>query len=348
MRIISIANQKGGCGKTTTAINLSACLASKGRRVLLVDMDPQGHCGLGLNVAIESLQRTIYHALCAPETLFHTFKEVAIPVTDHFDLAPADVTLSKFEQEMAMAPGREMRLRRLIQQAWTGYDYIVIDCPPSLGLLTFNSLMASGEIIIPIEMSLFALHGTARLLEIIDMVRAKTGHGVAVRVLPTLFDRRLKIAREVLQDIEKHFKGSMFRTLINDNVYLREAAGYGKPVIDYAPKSRGATEYLALAEEVLEDEGRFATPLMGVERKFVFHAPFARSVRVVGTFNEWTADDASLMEKLEEGLWSKVIRLPPGEHQYKFIVDDTWMEDRDNPDAVQDPYGGKNSIINVN
>lgn len=348
MRTIAVANQKGGCGKTTTAINLSACLASKGRRVLLIDMDPQGHCGMGLNVVIDLIQKTIYDALRESGNGGPNLGEIAIAMNETFHLIPANIHLSKFEQEMAMSPGREMRLKRVVDRLWGLQDYVIIDCPPSLGLLTFNSLIAAAEVIIPIEMGLFALHGTARLLEIIDLVRVKTGHRIGAKVLPTMVDKRTRIAREVLEEIESHFQGAMYRTRIHANVHLREAAGHGRPVCDFAPQSQGAADYLALAEEVLEEEERLAASAAGTERKFTFHAPGARTVRIVGTFNDWTPDDASLMEKLEEGLWTKIVRLPPGEHQYKFIVDDRWVEDEANPRVVEDPYGGRNSVINVN
>ena len=151
-------------------------------------------------------------------------------------------------------PGRETRLKETIEGLYQHYDYIIIDCPPSLGLLTFNSLMASLEVFIPIEMGLFSLHGTGKLLEILDLVRKKTAHEIRVKVIATMFDGRTRIAKEILEDMEKHFRSSMFQTVINSNVKLREAAGFGKSIVDYARKSIGYRDYMALAKEVLAEE----------------------------------------------------------------------------------------------
>jgi chromosome partitioning protein len=254
MRVIAIANQKGGCGKTTTAINLSASLARNGRKVLLIDMDPQGHAGKGLDVENDETKPTIYNVFCNFEGKNNTLDHVTRQIGENFFIAPSNLSLSIIEQVLSMTDGRETRLKQAIERSRQSYDYIVIDCPPSLGLLTFNSLMASSEVFIPIDMGFFSLHGTSRLLSIVDMVRNKTGHAIRAKFIATQYDRRTKISDEILSDIRNHFKHSMFTTLINSNVKLREAARAGKSIIEYEKRCAGYRDYMALAEEVIREE----------------------------------------------------------------------------------------------
>jgi chromosome partitioning protein len=359
MRIIAIANQKGGCGKTTTAINLSACLAQKGRKVLLIDMDPQGHSGLGLDVETADLDRTLGDVLGDIEGSTIPLRDVIVQVDESLHIAPSNIAMSAFEQRMSMVPGRETKLGEALMGVCRDYDYMIIDCPPSLGLLTFNALMASKEVIIPIEMGFYSLHGTGKLLEIIDLVRERTGHEVTVKAVATMYDRRTRIANEVLQDVKEHFQDSVFKTIINRNVKLRESAGFGKSIIAHDDKSQGFQDYMALTEEVLNDEKaldiipplyleRRESQEVEVRKRFVFHAPEAKSVRIVGSFNNWLPNDSYLMERNSDGLWSKELSLPPGTHQYKFIVDDRWVEDKNNPKLADDPFGGRNSVVEVN
>ena len=359
MRVISIANQKGGCGKTTTAINLSACLSLKKRKVLLIDLDPQGHSATGLNIDTDTLEKTVHHALGNAEGTRIGLDEVTVKVAENFDIAPSNMGLSLFEQNLSMIKGREARLRKAIEGLDPLYDYVIIDCPPSLGLLTFNALMASREVFIPIEMGLFSLHGTGKLMEILELVRAKTEHEIRIRVIATMFDRRTRIAKEILKDIRDHFKGKMFRSVINTNVKLREAPGFGKSIVDYARNSKGCVDYVALANEVLKEEKILGAvkstrqkkrPSQQKHRKtqFLFHSPRASRVQIVGNFNNWAQSEDYYMQRREDGTWSKEIILAPGVYQYKFLVDDKWMEDQNNPNFIEDPFGGRNSVVEVN
>ncbi len=358
MRVISIANQKGGCGKTTTAINLSACLSLKRRKVLLIDLDPQGHSATGLNIDTDTLEKTVHHALGNAEGTRLGLDEVNIKIAENLDVAPSNIGLSTFEHNLSKIKGRETRLREAIEDLNQPYDYIIIDCPPSLGLLTFNALMASREVFIPIEMGLFSLHGTGKLMEILELVRDKTEHEIRIKVIATMFDRRTRIAKEILKEIRDHFKGRMFRTPINTNVKLREAPGFGKSVVEYARNSKGCADYLALANEVLREEKilrevksvkQKKTPRQRKHRKtqFLFHDPGASRVQIVGNFNNWAQSEDYYMQRREDGTWSKEIILAPGVYQYKFLVDDEWMEDKNNPNVIEDPFGGRNSIIEV-
>jgi chromosome partitioning protein len=358
MRTISIANQKGGCGKTTTAINLSACLAHRGKKVLLIDMDPQGHAGLGLNINSDEKENTIFDILCPSNGGQLTLTDISENITENFDLVPADISLSIFDQHLSMVEGRENRLKQAINKVDQGYDIILIDCPPSLGLLTFNSLIASNEVIVPIEMSLFSLHGISKLLEIIDVVKKKAGHEMHVKVFGTMVDIRTRISREVLDEMRDHFDDMMFDTFIRSNVTLKEAAGFGKSILDYSQKASGFEDYMKLAEEVLSEEGMVGDewfkeedePFIlktGSEKQFAIHAPDAESVKLAGNFNNWAPTDEFLMERDERGTWTKRVHLKPGTYQYRFLVDGEWIEDRDNLSYVDNAYGGRNSIVEI-
>jgi chromosome partitioning protein len=357
MRIISIANQKGGCGKTTSAINLSACLAHKGRKVLLIDMDPQGHSALGLNINTGELEKTVCDTLCYSNGAKVVLNDVTIEVNGNFDIAPSNISLSTLEQHLSMVQGRETKLKEAINSLYQIYDYIIIDCPPSLGLLTFNSFIASTEVIVPIEMSLFSLHGISKLLEIIDLVREKTGHDIRIKVIATMYDKRTRISKEVLQDIKNHFKDSMFITVINTNVKLKEAASFGRSIVDYDQKAKGFRDYMALTKEVIAEEKILGLRLVKqkksfpsarmIKKQFFCDEPKASCVKIVGTFNNWKTSEESLMERKKDGTWSKSIYLAPGTYQYRFLIDDVWVEDQNNSNQVDNSFGGKNSVIRI-
>jgi len=254
MRVIASANQKGGCGKTTTAINLSSSLSLKEKRVLLIDFDPQAHATMGLNITPSDLGKSIYHVITPKDYQFIRIEDILVPIRDNFDLAPSSLILSAVEQELSGLKGRENRLFRAIQELNKTYDYVVIDCPPNIGHLCFNALRACEEVIIPIDMSLFSLRGVATLLEIIILLKDKIGHDVKSRALITMYDRRTRYSRVVLDKVKSEFGDNVFETVIRYNIRLRETADCGMPVGDYDKHAIGHADYENLAEEIITSE----------------------------------------------------------------------------------------------
>jgi chromosome partitioning protein len=252
MRTIAIINQKGGCGKTTTSINLAACLARLGQKTLLVDMDPQGHCGIGLAVPEEQIERTVLDALIdVADGPTSTIAEVVWQIASDFDLAPSGIKLAAFEQLFAGRPGREDRLASALSKVSAIYDWCIIDCPPSVGLITFNALKACDEVVVPVETGYFSLHGLAKMMETLDLMKDQCGRDVLVRVLPTLYDTRTKLAREVLSELRAKFRDYLMESTVNFNTKLKEAASFGQPITEYDPGSRGYKDFVNLARELM-------------------------------------------------------------------------------------------------
>ncbi len=251
MRIIAVANQKGGCGKTTTAINLSSALVSKGQKILLIDCDPQAHATMGLNVKPSDLESSMYNVITPKENERLPLSHVMVPIKDSFDLAPSSVILSAVEQELSGVEGREEMLMKALQSVNGTYDYIVIDCPPSIGLLSFNALRAAEEVIIPIDMSLFSLRGIAKLLEIVLLLKDELGHEITSRALITMYDYRTRYSRRVFEKVKEQFGEDVFETVIRYNIRLRETVDYGLPIVDYDKHAIGSKDYQDLAEELI-------------------------------------------------------------------------------------------------
>lgn len=250
--IIAIANQKGGVGKTTTAINLSAALARRGKRVLLLDIDPQGNATTGLGVDKASLRACMYDVILKSLPLADAIVASRI---GGLALAPATLNLAGAEIELVTAMSRELRLRAALQALETGYDYICIDCPPSLGLLTLNALSAATSLIVPIQAEYFALEGLGQLTQVIELVKQHLNPKLYILgVLVTMFDGRTNLATQVVQEVEKFFPGLMFATRVPRSVRLSEAPSYGAAIVDFDPKGKGAAAYTALAEEVTKRE----------------------------------------------------------------------------------------------
>jgi chromosome partitioning protein len=252
MRTIAVVNQKGGCGKTTVSINLASALAGTGQGVLLVDMDPQSHCAVGLAVPEEQIEQSIYDVLISTsrnEPIKLT--EILWQISDRLELAPASFDLSAFEQQMVGIAERECCLKDALDLIKNDYDYTVIDCPPAVSLLTFNALRAATDVIVPVETGYFALHGLSKQLETLSILCRRHNQQVNVRVLASMYDIRTKMAREILAELRSHFADKMFKTVVSFNTKIKEASSFGQPVSEYDPASRGHTDFCSLAEEVL-------------------------------------------------------------------------------------------------
>ena len=252
MRTIAIINQKGGCGKTTVSINLAAALAAKGYRTLLVDMDPQSHCAVGLAVPEEQIEQSIYDVMIGmgrDEPM--RVNEVLWQICERFELAPSSIDLAAFEQQMAGISNRENCLRKVLDGVTEEYDYVVVDCPPSVGLLTFNALRAATDVVVPVEMGYFSLHGLSKQLETLSILCKQCDQQINVMVLASMYDIRTKMGREILAELKKHFSGKMFKTVVNFNTKLKEAASLGQPISEYDPASKGYRDFLTLAEELI-------------------------------------------------------------------------------------------------
>jgi len=249
-RIIAIVNQKGGVGKTTTSINLAAALANKGRRVLLIDMDPQGNASTGLGIPRRQRENTIYNVLTEDLPI-----DDAIAPTDveRLFILPSHVDLSAAEMEIGQRDGRTRILRDAVEVATAQFDYVMIDCPPSLNLLTINALSAARSVIVPLQCEFFALEGLSQLLQTVEMAKSSINPNLAIDgVMLTMFDKRNRLSAQVAEDVRTHLGRAVFETVIPRNVRIAEAPSFGQPVINYAPNSKGAKAYLALADELLK------------------------------------------------------------------------------------------------
>lgn len=252
-KAIAIFNQKGGVGKTTTNINLAACLANRGKKVLILDIDPQGNTTSGIGVTKRSLTDTVYNILIDKD--YDPNKAIMRTNVENLDLIPASVDLAGAEVELVEVEGRQNALRLGLEKIKDRYDYIFIDCPPSLGLLTINSLAAVDSVLIPIQCEFYALEGVSQLVSTIELVKKSLNPSLEIQgVILSMFDGRTNLSIQVVQEVKKHFGNKVYATVIPRNVRLAEAPSYGMPITEYDPKSKGAEAYGDFADEFLELE----------------------------------------------------------------------------------------------
>ncbi len=373
MRTISVANQKGGCGKTTTAINLASAIADSGKKVLIIDLDPQAHASFGLGVTSQMADRTIYNALTDTAEKRRNIADCILNVSKGLDIAPSNILLSTLEQELKDKEDAVSKLHQAIAQSELKYDYIIIDCPPSLGFLTFNALRAADIVIVPIDMSAFSLMGVSKLLGMLELIKVKINHAPRVNALATIFDKRTKYSQIMLEEIKSLFRDQLLNTVIRMNVALKKAVAKGVSVIAFERESNGAIDHLALAQEILQQEevkfGIAMVPALSSpiedalknvsqeitksietalkEVEFKVTAPGAKEIYIVGDFNHWKMNDECRLSRFDDGHWEKKLGLAPGRYKYKFVVDGEWTLDTQNNDREQNAFGTFDSILKI-
>lgn len=357
MRVLAFVNQKGGCGKTTTAVNLAAALAAKGKKVLLIDMDPQAHASIGLASGEKTDGKTIHNLLFAEKITKADVRRECVQVKEKLFLIPSDVTLCALDMELAQASQKDQRLARVVQAIDGEFDFALIDSPPNLGLLTFNVLLAAQELVVPIDMSFLSLYGLGKLLETVELVQEKCAHPLRVYALANHVDKRTCLSREILRHIEERFLEKMIATVVHGSTRIREATGLGIPVVEYEPSSPSALEYLSLAQEIIGNENRIVAEELIRETEmprsrpegvqFVYYGPEALQVSVAGDFNLWSQEAHLLANEKGDGFWTCTIQLDPGIYEYKFLVDGEWMLDSNNPRRKENEIGGWNSVVEV-
>ncbi len=251
-RTIAISNQKGGVGKTTTAINLSACLAEKGKKVLAVDMDPQGNMTSGLGVDKDSVENTIYNLIIGESKM----EEVLIKdVLENLDIIPTNIDLSGAEIELLDVEEKEYIVRNEIDKIKDNYDFIIIDCPPSLSMLTINAMTTADSVLVPIQCEYYALEGLSQLIHTVELVRDRLNPKLTIEgVVFTMYDARTNLSLQVVENVKDNLEQTIYKTIIPRNIRLAEAPSYGIPINKYDPKSAGAESYLRLADEVIDKE----------------------------------------------------------------------------------------------
>ncbi|MBF0483269.1 MAG: AAA family ATPase [Candidatus Omnitrophica bacterium] len=359
MKIISIANQKGGCGKTTTAINLASALSENGNKVLLIDLDPQAHASLGLNIQSRD---SIYNVISNLTPRKMSIKDIVRNVENRFDIVPSNILVGTLEQELADEIGRELKLKEVVNPIKDEYDYILIDCAPSLGILTVNAIRVSDELILPVETSRFAMQGVEHLMDIVKLIKERLNHSVDCKILITMFDSRLRHSFSMLKTFKEKYAGMLFDTIVHVNVKLKESAVMGQTVATFDKYCRGAKDYQALAKEMIMLDGQqkgpevFSSRMREVIRqemqdvlmaRFKVDAPQAKTVYLTGSFNDWTIDENFRMRR-ENGSWDIQVPLRPGKYKYQFVVDGVWKADPVNVQQERNSFGDVNSIVEIN
>jgi len=349
MRVIALANQKGGCGKTTSTTNLCAALARLDKHVLLIDNDPQGHATLAFGFRERDFSLSTYDLYLTTDILV---EDAFLEIEPGFHLVPAGIELSAVEQQLAGEKERELRLRNNLRRSSMPYDYVVIDCPPSVSLLTFNALLASGEVIIPVDPSYYSLQAVRKMFETLSVLREKKGHDIIPHVLMSDFDTRPRFVRKLMQELEELYDHELFETIIHHTVRF-------KPVVRFDAESRGALDFRNLAAEICEQDldvsvaalDHWVAMLHGPQVtqagvRFEADFPRAKTVRITGTFCDWSAKGLPLNRR-EDGMWEAHLALEPGRYEYRFIVDGAWLPDPHNSQTVANEFGGANSEVVV-
>ncbi|MBU1894426.1 MAG: AAA family ATPase [Candidatus Omnitrophica bacterium] len=347
MKVISIANQKGGCGKTTLAVNIAATLSNLGNETLLIDLDPQAHATFALGLSGKSSEhKTSYDIF---RSRFNKadidFDGLVISDREKLSFIPANMMLSAAEINLGGIDGAAAILSQTLAHPYfEKYAYVVIDSPPSFGFLTLNSMYAADVILVPMDLSYFAFNGINGVYRVASLLNRETGRSPSIFFAMNLFDSRSNFARKIEKDARSKLGEYLLSTKIRSSVRLREAASEGKTIFEYADESPSASDFINLTCEILVAESKKTNAIM---KEFMFHAPEAGAVYVLGDFNNWQKTEANRLTKLENGHWSGHVTLRRGKYRYKFLVDDEWIHDPENRKVSANGYGTHDSIVKV-
>ena len=339
MKVISIMNQKGGCGKTTTAVNLAHALSTQGLKTLLIDSDPQAHTTFSLGMrTTKGICELIESQL---NNISFSLQDYATQRDENLFVITSSVGLSALDHKLSILDDKLFIMYKILSQKSTWFDYCIIDCPPNLGVLTLNAFFASNFIIVPLTACSLAMKGVSVLNQIIQMMSRSHPSSPEVYYLLTQHDRRFRYSLNFLEEIRSVLKDKMLSTTIRTNINLREAASEQKTIFEHKPYSRGAHDYSALSEEIrgITEKSQWA--------RFFFKGKELQEIFVVGDFNQWQKDTNYKMKKLDQENWTLNISLPKGKYRYKFLVDQRWTNDPVNQLQEDDAFGGRNSILMV-
>jgi len=338
MRIISVVNQKGGCGKTVTAVNLSAALSKKGFKVLLIDLDPQAHATFALRkentITITDILEKVYREEALPQDNLY------VSIADNFYFIPSRIGLASLEYKFSQCEDRFSILSSFLKTVSANFDYCLLDCPPNLGVLTLNALEASAYSIIPLNMCDFSLRGVEILKDIIIMLKEFKGKAPVSFYLLNQLDKRYRFSLEFTQKVKQQLGSLVLESNIRTNIHLKEAASCGKTIFEYMPESRGAEDFLALAVELERITSQKTwKPLFLKGEQF-------NEVYVIGDFNNWKKEEQYKLKKVGNDIWTINIPLSEkGKYRYKFLAGDAWISDPHNKLEEDDHFGGKNSLL---
>lgn len=339
MKVLSIVNQKGGCGKTIISVNLAAALSRKQKKTLLIDLDPQAHASFSLQKRSPITITDVLEGF-SPEKNYSP-QDFTVTVAENFYLLSSTIGLASLDHKMGLRKDRLHVLSGFLKAIAMYFDYVILDCPPNLGLLTLNALEASNYSVIPINICEFSLKGVEILKDIFVMLKEFEGRTPTPFYILTQVDTRSKFARDFLERAEKQFSNMLLKTKIRLNIHLRAAAFDGKNIFEYKPDSRGAEDFTLLADEINNLTGQTTWASLFLRGKNL------EEVYVIGDFTNWQKQDKYKLNRTSEDLWSINLPLEKGNYRYKFLSGESWLPDPYNKIKERDPFGGINSVLVV-